>query len=376
MSSPVVRFWKLIVLGLAAAGLIAVHAAPASAVVCKRTLTPDVGGGYQKLVAVSVTPSGNAWAVGEYSNLAATMTRTLIEHWNGRAWKVQTSPRLKPRNTPFAELSGVAATSSRNVWAVGSYGNGPNQSLVEHWNGTAWTREALPLPRGTFYSQLLGVAATSARDAWAVGYDLRGALIFHWNGHAWKLQPSPKLGPSQLLSVTAISSHNAWAVGYRGTQGTSNPEQTLIEHWNGTAWKVQRSPNPAVPGQEDTIQLIGVAASSATNVWAVGAEIYNLGDSANSQGLVERWNGSAWQMQANLSVSNQPIGVAATSPTDVWGVGEGLIERWNGSAWQALPNPNGWLFAVTATSSTNVWAVGARFPSAAGPAHTLALHCD
>ena len=59
---------------------------------------------------MAATSSTNAWAVGSDSHGG------VIEHWNGKAWKIQASPNhgLQPR------LSGVAATSSTNAWAVGT----------------------------------------------------------------------------------------------------------------------------------------------------------------------------------------------------------------------------------------------------------------
>jgi hypothetical protein len=104
---------------------------------------------------------------------------------------------------------------------------------------------------------LVGVAATSTTNAWAVGrtcHDCGGEsefndpLIVHWNGTTWKQQPSPN--PSGGSSVAATSATNAWAVG------------SVIVHWNGTTWKQQPSPMPA--------GLNAVAATSATNAWAVG----------------------------------------------------------------------------------------------------------
>jgi hypothetical protein len=57
-------------------------------------------------------------------------------------------------------------------------------SSVVHWDGTAWRRVPSPSP-GTFAS-LSGVAATSATNAWAVGgADAGKTLILHWNGTAW-----------------------------------------------------------------------------------------------------------------------------------------------------------------------------------------------
>ena len=55
----------------------------------------------------------DGWAVGDRWN--GVTSRTLIEHWDGHAWRVQ--PTLNPQ--PEDVLLGVAAVSSLNVWAVG-----------------------------------------------------------------------------------------------------------------------------------------------------------------------------------------------------------------------------------------------------------------
>ncbi|HXJ66679.1 MAG TPA: hypothetical protein VNN79_23210, partial [Actinomycetota bacterium] len=76
--------------------------------------TPNVGTDESVFSGVAATSSTNAWAVGGYSN--ASVGRTLIEHWDGRAWKVQPSPPME--STTLSELNSVAATSSTNAWAV------------------------------------------------------------------------------------------------------------------------------------------------------------------------------------------------------------------------------------------------------------------
>jgi hypothetical protein len=268
--------------------------------------------------------------------------RTLIEHWNGKAWKVQVSPNRRGFDS---QLSGVAATSSTNAWAVGFHWN-VGRTLIEHWNGKAWKVQASP-NRGD--NGLSGVAATSPRNAWAVGdspgFHGRRTLIEHWNGKAWKVQASPNRGVSGLSGVAATSPRNAWAVGSSFPSRRSTRTETLIEHWNGKAWKVQVSPNRRGFYLN---QLSGVAASSATNAWAVG---YSFG----------------------------------SSPTRKPPVTETLIEHWNGKTWriQVSPNRRGFPFSqlsgVAATSSTHAWAVGFSFGGfgRAGPipAATLALRC-
>src|SRR5947209_49401 len=75
---------------------------------------------------------------------------------------------VNPR--PHSELDAVSATSSRNAWAVGySWNLFTSQSLIEHWNGKAWKVQASPKRPGARENRLAGVAATSTTNAWAVG---------------------------------------------------------------------------------------------------------------------------------------------------------------------------------------------------------------
>src|SRR5437868_2907408 len=103
-------------------------------------------------------------------------------------WLVVASPNVGPgRNV----LQGVAAVSSSDVWAVGSSEadtNAPLHTLVEHWNGSAWSVVSSP-NRGPDNNNLTGVAALSANDVWAVGSDGK-TLVEHWNGSAWSIVPS------------------------------------------------------------------------------------------------------------------------------------------------------------------------------------------
>ena len=60
--------------------------------------------------------------------------------------------------------------------------------------------------------------------------------ILGWNGKTWKQAPGP--APAQghfLYGVAATSASNAWAVGQAAS--LSGPTKTLILRWNGTTWK-------------------------------------------------------------------------------------------------------------------------------------------
>src|SRR5215469_3172701 len=200
------------------------------------------------LYGVAAASRSSAWAVGTYQS--GTVQRTLIERWNGRSWTTEASP--SPGGTHSSFLNGVADVSSSSAWAVGGYSNGAEQkTLIEHWNGRSWKQVPSPSPGGAHDSYLFGVTALSASNAWAVGGYVNGTaeqtLIEHWNGRSWRRVASPNPGGAarvnDLESVTAISPSNAFAVGYYDVNGTS-VARTLVEHWNGRAWKQQPSPSP------------------------------------------------------------------------------------------------------------------------------------
>src|SRR6516165_8662248 len=92
---------------------------------------------------------------------------------------------------------------------------------------------------------------------------------------------TPTFVHDQLNGVAATSASDAWAVGC--THCFTSKGKALIEHWNGAAWKQVPSPGPAGS------VLSGVAATSASNAWAVGS--YTAGTSGKS--LILRWNGTA-----------------------------------------------------------------------------------
>lgn len=184
---------------------------------------------------------------------------------------VVTSPNPSPTDN---FLGGVAAVSTNDVWAVGWYENNSlqrQQILIEHWNGTKWNVVTSPT-RNVSYMALAGLAVVSANDIWGVGSYLTATqsqektLIEHWNGTAWSVISAPGQSRSALTGIAVLSATDIWAVGGHGY--FDQPGQTLIEHWNGTVWRIVPSPNP---GSTDN-GLGGVARVPGTRtLWAVGS---------------------------------------------------------------------------------------------------------
>lgn len=89
----------------------------------RRVTSPNPGGaGHSNLLnAVAVSQSGKAWAVGFYEGRMAN--QTLILNWNGARWR--RLPSSNPGGSAEANyLNGVAATPTGCAWAVGDYFTG------------------------------------------------------------------------------------------------------------------------------------------------------------------------------------------------------------------------------------------------------------
>ena len=326
--------------------------------------SPNVGAHGSFLSGVAAVSASNVWAVGT----GRGDSRTLVEHYDGTKWSVVSSPKFRRY---FYSLSAVAAISATNVWAVGDYDTPKsNRTLVEHYNGTKWSVVSSPSPGARDYNFVNGMTAISATNVWLVGTRGGGSgpnrtLIEHFNGRRRSTVSSPYESTRVLSTVSAISQNDAWAVGY---YFTSTGVRTLIEHYDGTKWKVVSSPNPSTGGDNF---LNGVAAISASDVWAVGEYVFGAGRA--TEPLIEHYDGSKWRVVSSPKVgtADELNGVAAISASNVWAVGQSnlagartLIEHYNGSTWKVISSPNpvtggdNILNAVAAISASDVWAVG------------------
>jgi hypothetical protein len=271
----------------------------------------------------------------------------------------------------------VAALSARDAWAVGEIAVS-GHTLILHWNGKRWQRVRSPSPSGQG-DGLIAVAATSASSAWAVGSAgssriLSTTLIEHWDGRTWKHVPSPAPQPGcggcqfpgdSLFGVAATSASNAWAVGTTG-------RGALIERWDGTSWRWVRGPAAAAPGGA----LHAVAARSATDAWAVGT--------IDGTTLTEHWDGKTWTRVPSPSPARAVAGnvltsVATISASDAWAAGYAgnntVLLHWDGRSWTGVPAPSPGaepeFLGVAATSAHSAWAVGLG-----GGDHTLIVAWD
>src|SRR5215211_3476310 len=240
----------------------------------EKVTAPRVRGGLPFAIA-SLAPD-NVWAVGVAKS--ARGLRTLTEHWDGTRWTVVPSPNpASAAGGRFAILLAVTATSSTDVWAAGyrgRTGSNVSRTLIEHWDGRRWTIIPSPntrAPNGVVNNILFSISSAREDDVWAVGswgglaggYGGTGdhALALQWDGSRWSRITMPTQDGRSLLSSVVVLGEQVWAV---GDQGVGPRRRPLILRLDGARFAAVAAP----PG----FDLRSISADqSGKNLWAVGS---------------------------------------------------------------------------------------------------------
>jgi hypothetical protein len=193
------------------------------------------------------------------------------------------------------------------------------------WIVPAWAAPRASVPSVCaigMRGMLTAVAASSSRDDNKV-------LIEHWNGTCWKVLPAARAS-GLLGGIAALAAHDAWAV---GTTALMDGD-VLIEHWDGVRWATV--PNPA---HERGGSLSSVSAVSAHDVWAarLGTRRATAAGQSAQHDLIIHWDGRRWQVVPDSA--GYLLGVAALSARDLCtrggtsGQAVTLTEHWDDNRW-------------------------------------------
>jgi len=362
---------------------VVVSVAPAQAAATwTRVASPNRGTVASALQDVVMVPgTTTAWAVGYYydSNLAAN--RTMTQRFNGTSWSIV--PSVNASSTGYSQLNRVDATSTSNVWAIGS--------LVERYNGTNWV--AMSSPAGVAPR---GLDVVSPSEVWVAGYSGSAATVAQWKNGTWTTRYTQASTGRHLTVFEAIAvdaSGQVWAVGWdRDYDAPGRPVSSLVVHYNGTSWTREATPNPA---NRNTLMDVALANGE---VFAVGVAQDTSGGGITPRSLMLRRTTNptvAWSSlivpKGEAGSQDQLLSVAAVSSTSVWSVGyysspssglyEPLLVHWTangGAGTLAVSHPSPALTVsalasgVSATSAGNLLAAGYTAPPSGGNA-TLIL---
>jgi hypothetical protein len=323
--------------------------------------TPNRGIHENELAGLAVLASDDIWAVGRYnSGRPPTVTGrdTLALHWNGAAWTGVPTPNPSWPGADYFTLEDVIGTSPTQVWAVGDaedFASLKSTTLIERWNGSAWKIVPSPNPGGAnLPNRLSAVATTTSQGTWAVGAAgfPEHSLSLRYRGWRWRNVPNACGAP--LNGVDIVSADDVWAVGTNTTC-----------HFDGSIWSIIASPQPRPQYAEIAYILTDVSSTSSTDVWASGYRVVEQNESYVDQSIVEHWDGTAWTL--TTIVPGQSLNaVDALARSDVWAVGtdgiRGLVVHFDGTSWNVVPSPtpgdSGALADVAAESANHLWADG------------------
>lgn len=248
---------------------------------------------------------------------------------------------------PEGAVEGLGAGSAADVWAVDQDFD-RERSLIAHWDGN--TLRQVPSPGK---EELVAVSVVSATDAWAAG-GASAPLVEHWNGTSWRVLSTPHLPKARFMGVAALSALDVWAVGSVADRQTQQ-SHPLVERWNGQRWSVAFRGNQ--PGQ-----LRGIAVRAPNDAWAVGRQ--------SGSTLIEHWDGRSWRriVRTSAEMRGSLNGVVVLAPTSAWAVGasagQPLVQHWNGRRWRVVRDVShrqtGALWDIAAVSPTDIWTSGAR----------------
>jgi hypothetical protein len=282
--------------------------------------SPSPGTFFNFVRGLAAVTSEDVWAAGYFANSESGPAQTLLLHWDGKGWNVIPSP-----NPGY--LFAIAAVSAKDVWAVGYFPSGGGASQLDLGQsdqakspppGSFSDGCGLFGPNSHAYDirKCKSFSKTNLSSKALVPQEGQsgGTSVLHWNGMNWAVVPIPDVGASFLTGIAAASAHDVWAVGY---YATASPVRPLILHWNGRRWRIARTPRLGV--RSDNL-LLGVAVAGKNSVWAVGDSPSYPTDRI----LGLHWDGTAWKILRSPKTGGDfeaLQAVAAIPAKQAWGVG-------------------------------------------------------
>ncbi|HEX9993030.1 MAG TPA: hypothetical protein VGB14_08905 [Acidimicrobiales bacterium] len=274
--------------------------------------TEAVASSDEALTGVAALSATDAWAVGWQDRYGYNADLPILLHWDGATWSPVTGAMATGR------LWSVAASGPDDVWALGTQ--------LQHWDGRSWS--VVPLADVAAAHAYTAVAASSPTDAWVVGstfigtYGSRGqTLVQHWDGSSWSVVPTATTDLDDRLTAVGAAGGRAWAVG-------SSSGQALAMRWDGRSWR-----RAALPATAGAAGLAGVTVAADGTAWAVGHhDAHDANGWAVWHTLVERFDGRAWRIvdSPNPAVGESWFQAAGAVGTTAWLVGadrDALVAR-------------------------------------------------
>lgn len=288
--------------------------------------------------------------------------------------------------TPDAELHSVfltnGGTSGKNSgsgWAVAAGG------FIFFWDGFSWNQVPSPttcqLDSVNFGGPLNPLSSVTSSSGWAVGGGATCAVAgtaesLYYNGVGWNHYSVPFHVAAELLSVSQVQSAsspgdsvNAFAV------GIDNTNQGGFWEWSGI---------PSASSLWVELSTTALPVNSVYMTHCIGSPCFGDNGIAvggtTGAGTIFRFVSGLWTPRADPVPTKNLHGVAMSSPTNGWAVGDDctIIRTNDGDTWSGAASPGtcgigNTLRSIVLLSSSEGWAVGDADASGAMVLHGTSL---
>ena len=172
--------------GIAALAAVLIGAGPALA--AGWTVAPPPPTGQDAYInSIAARTDTDAWAVGSVGQQSSTKpSLPLIDHWNGTAWSQATPPSFPATNG--VHLGRVSSRSAADAWAVGTINlvkhPGYSSPLTVHWDGSTCTNVPVAASQPGYRRSRRGRYQFHERVC-NRERRLSIRLVEHWDGTAW-----------------------------------------------------------------------------------------------------------------------------------------------------------------------------------------------
>jgi hypothetical protein len=231
-----------------------------------------------------------------------------------------------------SSLLSVWSGSATDVWAVGGDPRDGTGPIVEHYDGSGWTK----LDTGQRGVDIWWVTGVAGGPVFLGGSN--GTILRYQNGAFEKL-PTP--GNFVVFGMWAAAADDVWAVG--GILGGGGGG--FVWRFNGTAWSAFPNVPTDIMGQGTCWKVNGRAAN---DVWI-----------SATNGTTLHWNGATLdRVDVPIDVSLLSVAGNAERFVTVGGTSDGVLYENDGSGWRAALPRGGSRLTGVAVSADQAYAVG------------------
>lgn len=276
------------------------------------------------LLSVWAGAPDNVWVVGGHAGTGGP----IVEHYDGTGWT-----KLDTSSLAGIDLWWVKGFDDGKVYVSGS------QGTIASIDGTTFTKLTTPPGNVTVF----GMWGATSTDVWAVGgTGQTGGFAWRYDGAAWTVFPG---FPSDLATggtcwkVNGAAANNIWLSGTNGS----------VMHWNGSM--LERMDIADAQEQQESLFSIDVNSKRAITV------------GGGSSAVLYENDGSGWKSPLK-NIGIQRLSGVAVSDSSAYAVGQGgaILRRESGGSW--VTDASGTIESLHAAyldPSGDLWVVGGNF---------------